>query len=165
MPLTLDQFRRAHDAQPGRLPADVVECVVSCFEFYISNAHKSGMTLEKAFGASGASGCDPWWVKLANERRDRYLCDGGAEAGGSIAKQADAVRLAINVYRPTWNRRDQFLAAPPNDDPRTLWLFGAFSQARLAGTDLPDSPAHLRKIISAQVSHPIDEPLLFKTSI
>jgi hypothetical protein len=110
------------------------------------------------------SGSDPWFVKLANERRDEHLRDGGANAGGSIAKQADAVRLAINIYRPTWNRRDQFLDAPPND-PRTQWLFGAFSEARLAGTDLPDSPDHLRKILARQTVDLSGEPLVFKTSI
>jgi hypothetical protein len=73
MPLTLDMFCRALDAPPGHLPADVVECVVACFEFYVGNVHKPGMTMDKAFGVSGPSGCDPWHVKLAIERRDHVL--------------------------------------------------------------------------------------------
>ena len=165
MPLTLDHWRRAQDAPLGRLPADVLECVLSCVELYIRNAQKPGMTLDRAFGVSGASGCDPWFVRTAVARRDDYLRDGGAEIEGSIAKKADGVRLAINVYRPTWNRRDRLLEAPATDDAKMRWLFGAFTQARLAGTDMPDSPAHLRKILSAQVSDPVQEPLLTKKSI
>jgi hypothetical protein len=167
MPLTLDQFRRAQGAQSGRLPADVVESVIACFEFYVSNSHKPGMTMERAFGASGGSGCDQWFVKLAFERRDQAIRNLAAAIvpDGSIAKQRDAVRLAISVYRPTWNRRDQFRDRPANNEPRARWLFAAFREARIAGTDLPDSPSYIWKILAGKVIDMIEEPLLFKTSI
>lgn len=163
--LTLDQWRRAEDA-PGHLPPDVAAERDACFEFYVRNAHKPGMTLDKAFGASVASGGDAWFVKTAIERRDKALSELAAVLlpVAPIAKRVDAVRLAMVVYRPTWNRRDHSRIAPATDSPKARWLFTAFSEARLSGTDLPDSPSHLHKILSGQVSETIEEPLIFKTS-
>lgn len=165
MPLTLDQFRRAL-ARPGQLPADVAEEVLASFSHWVQNAHR-GVTLEKAMGGSGPSGCDPWHIKLAIERRDQALRELAAVLcpNGAMVKKANDVRLALHQYRPTWNRRDQFRDAPVTDDARARWLFAAFAEAAAAGTELPDSPGHLRAVLSVQAIEQPCEPLQIKTRV
>jgi hypothetical protein len=161
MPLTFDHWRRALEAQPGHLPDDVVRLVLECFESYLRGAGK-GVTLDQAFGASGPSGKDPWFVELGRERRDCALGKLGAvlRPGGSVSEKAEAVQRAARRYEPTWNRRDQFRAAPAPGDAERYWLF----MARREGV-IPDSIDRLRKIISRQDIESNKEPLVFKTSV
>lgn len=144
MPLTLDQLQRA--SEPGDLPADVAAQVLVDFAHY---ARRGGaVTLDQAFGVWGPSGCDPWFAKLARNRRDQALRELGdiLQPIGTTSEKADAIRLKIQRYRPIWRRRDQHLDEPRTDNPIDRLLFVAF---RSGDGSIPDSPNHLRKILSA----------------
>src|SRR5579859_7459223 len=101
MPLTLDHWRRVLAAPPGQMPPDVAQAVMSAFEHYVRNADK-GMTLDRAFGAAGPSGGDPWYVKLSRDRRNdafRELAEMVCN-GGSMRQMAAAASREVQRYRP-----------------------------------------------------------------
>ena len=105
MPLTLEQLRRASEA--GDLPADVAAQVMADFRSYLRGEGR--ITLDQAFGLIGPSGCDPWFVRLARDRRDQAIRALGEALCpcGTVSEKADAVRTKIQRYRSTWRRRDQ----------------------------------------------------------
>ena len=144
MPLTLDQIRRA--TEPGDLPADVAAQVLVDFARYVRG--EGTITLDQAFGVCVPSGGDPWFARLARDRRDQAIRDLGEmlQPFGTASEKADAVRLRIQRYRPTWQRRDQYLDAPRSDNPIDRLLFAAF---RACDGSIPDSPGHLRKMLAA----------------
>jgi hypothetical protein len=144
MPLTVDQLRRA--TEPGDLPADVAAQVLADFARYVRG--EGTITLDQAFGVRVPSGGDPWFARLARDRRDQAIRDLGEmlQPFGSASEKADAVRLKIQRYRPTWYRRDQYLEFPRTDDPIVRLLFTAFKACDGA---IPDSPGHLRKMLAA----------------
>lgn len=148
MPLTLDHLRRAKAQAAGSLPADVAAQVLEDFAEYIRR--EGSITLDRACGLIGPSGCDPWFVVLRLERRDaalriaaELLCP-----CGTISEKADALRKRIRQrYRSKWLRRDQYLDAPTaGADPIDQQLFAAF---RAAEGQIPDAFETLRKILSA----------------
>jgi hypothetical protein len=142
--LTLDQLRRA--TEPGDLPADVAAQVLVDFARYVRG--EGAITLDQAFGVCVPSGCDPWFARLARDRRDQAIRDLGEtlQPFGSASEKADAVRLRIQRYRPTWHRRDQYRDAPFTDNPIDCLLFAAF---RACDGSIPDSYNHLRKLLAA----------------
>jgi hypothetical protein len=144
VPLTLDQLRRA--TEPGDLPADVAAQVLVDFERYVRG--EGTITLDQAFGVCVPSGGDPWFARLARDRRDQAIRDLGEmlQPFGTASERADAVRLRIQRYRPTWNRSDQHRDAPRADNPIDRLLFAAF---RACDGSIPDSPDHLRKLLAA----------------
>lgn len=144
MPLTLDQIRRTTEA--GELPADAVATVLADVTRYFVGA--GAITLDQALGVCVPSGCDPWFARLARDRRDQAIRDLGdmLQPFGTATEKADAVRLRIQRYRPTWQRRDQYLEAPRTDNPIDRLLFAAF---RACDGSIPDSPGHLRKMLAA----------------
>jgi hypothetical protein len=144
MPLTFDQLRRA--IEPGDLPADVAAQVLVDFAQYVRG--EGSVTLDRAFGVCVPSGGDPWFARLARDRRDQAIRDLGEmlQPFGTASERADAVRLRIQRYRSTWNRRDQYLDAPRTDNPIDRLLFAAF---RACDGSIPDSPDHLRKLLAA----------------
>jgi hypothetical protein len=144
MPLTVDQLKRA--TEPGDLPADVAAQVLVDFARYVRG--EGTITLDQAFGLCVPSGGDPWFARLARDRRDQAIRDLGEtlQPFGSASEKADAVRLRIQRYRPTWRRRDQYLDAPRADNPIDRLLFTAF---RACDGSIPDSPDHLRKLLAA----------------
>jgi hypothetical protein len=170
MTLTLDQLRRARRAieEEEGLPADVAAQVLVDFADYTRNEGR--MTLDQAFGLNGPSGCDPWHVRLARERRDQAIGAIGEALcpTGTISEKADVVRAAVQRYRSTtWLRRDQHRCtgalAPfwEADSPAAAargagrsasreaidhLLFVAFCAADGA---IPDSFERLRKILAA----------------
>src|ERR1700676_3421020 len=144
MPLTLDQIRRTTEA--GDLPADAVATVLADVTRYFVGA--GAITLDQAFGVCVPSGGDPWFARLARDRRDQAIRDLGEmlQPFGSASERADAVRLRIQRYRPTWHRRDQYMDAPRADNAIDRLLFAAFKACDGA---IPDSPDHLRKMLAA----------------
>jgi hypothetical protein len=143
MPLTIDQIRRTTEA--GELPADAVATVLADIKRYILAA--GAVTLDQAFGVSIPSGGDPWFARLARERRDdalRALAE-MLQPFGTASDRADALRLKIQRYRPTWQRRDQYLDAARTNNPIDGLLFAAFKACDGA---IPDSPDHLRKMLA-----------------
>jgi hypothetical protein len=144
MPLTLDQIRRTTEA--GELPADAVATVLADVTRYFVGA--GAITLDQAFGVCVPSGGDPWFARLARDRRDQAIRDLGdmLQPFGTASEKADAVRLRIQRYRPTWQRRDQHLEAPRTDNLMDRLLFAAF---RACDGSIPDSPDHLRKLLAA----------------
>jgi hypothetical protein len=144
MPLTLDQLRRA--TEPGDLPADVAVQVLADFARYVRG--EGAITLDQAFGVCVPSGGDPWFARLARDRRDQAIRDLGEmlQPFGTASEKADAVRLRIQRYRPTWQRRDQYLDAARTGNPIDRLLFAAF---RACDGSIPDSPDHLRKLLAA----------------
>jgi hypothetical protein len=144
MPLTLDQIRRTTEA--GDLPADAVATVLADVTRYLLGA--GAITLDQAFGLCVPSGGDPWFARLARDQSDRAIRDLGEmlQPFGTATDKADAVRLKIQRYRPTWHRRDQYLDGPRADNPIDRLLFVAF---RGRGGSIPDSPDHLRKLLAA----------------
>jgi hypothetical protein len=144
MPLTLDQIRRTTEAR--ELPADAVATVLADVTRYVLGA--GTITLDQAFGVCVPSGGDPWFARLARDRRDQAIRDLGEmlQPFGSASEKADAVRLRIQRYRPTWQRRDQYLDAARTDNPIDRLLFAAF---RACDGSIPDSPDHLRKLLAA----------------
>ena len=144
MPLTLDQIRRTTEA--GELPADAVATVLADVTRYFVGA--GAITLDQAFGLCVPSGGDPWFAKLARDRRDQAIRELGEmlQPFGKASEKADAVRLRIQRYRSTWNRRDQYLDALLTDNPIDRLLFVAF---RACDGSIPDSPDHLRKLLAA----------------
>src|SRR3984893_4317455 len=106
MPLTLDQFRRA--TEPGDMPADVAAQVLADFARYVRG--EGAITLDQAFGVCVPSGGDPWFARLARARRGQAIRAFGEmlQPFGIASERADAVRLRIQRYRPTWQRRDQY---------------------------------------------------------
>jgi hypothetical protein len=144
MPLTPDQLRRA--TEPGILPADVAAQVLVDFERYVRG--EGVITLDQAFGVCVPSGGDPWFARLARDRRDDALRALGdiLRPIGTASEKADAVRLNIQRYRSTWHRRDQHHDAPRSDNPVDRLLFTAF---RACDGVIPDSPDHLRKVLAA----------------
>ena len=144
MPLTLDQFRRA--TEPGDMPADVAAQVLVDFARYVRG--EGAITLDQAFGVCVPSGGDPWFARLARDRRDQAIRDLGdmLQPFGTASEKADAVRLRIQRYRPTWQRRDQYADTPRTDNPIDCLLFAVF---RACDGSIPDSPDHLRKLLAA----------------
>lgn len=144
MPLTLDQIRRTTEA--GELPPDAVATVLADVTRYFVGA--GAITLDQAFGVCVPSGGDPWFAKLARDRRDQALRDLGEmlQPLGTTSDKADAVRRRIQRYRETWRRRDQHLEAVRTDDPIHRLLFVAF---KACDGSIPDSPDHLRKMLAA----------------
>jgi hypothetical protein len=144
MPLTLDQLRRA--TEPGDMPADVAAQVLVDFARYVRG--EGAVTLDQAFGVCVPSGGDPWFAKLSRDRRDKAIRALGEmlQPFGTATEKADAVRLKIQRYRPTWQRRDQYHDAPRSDNPVDRLLFAAFKACDGA---IPDSPDHLRKMLAA----------------
>lgn len=144
MPLTVDQLRRATES--GDLPADVAAQVLVDFARYVRGA--GAITLDLAFGVRVPSGGDPWFARLARDRRDQAIRALGEmlRPFGSASEKADAVRLKIQKYRATWQRRDQYLDALRTDNPIDRLLFAAF---RACDGSIPDSPDHLRKLLAA----------------
>jgi len=143
--LTLDQLRRA--TEPGDLPADVAAQVLADFARYVRGA--GAIRLDEAFGLCVPSGGDPWFTRLARDRRDGAIRELGEllQPFGTASEKADAVRLRIHRYRPTWQRRDQYLDdAPRTADRIDRLLFAAF---RAGDGLIPDSPDHLRKLLAA----------------
>jgi hypothetical protein len=144
MPLTFDHLRRA--TEPGDLPADVAAQVLVDFARYVRG--EGNITLDQAFGVCVPSGGIPWFARLARDRRDQAIRDLGEmlQPLGTATEKADAVRLRIQRYRPTWQRRDQYLDALLSDNPIDRLLFIAF---RACDGSIPDSPDHLRKLLAA----------------
>jgi hypothetical protein len=144
MPLSVDQFRRATEA--GDLPADVVAQVMVDFARYVLG--KGAITLDQAFGVCVPSGGDPWFARLARDRRDEAIRALGKilRPCGTATEKADAVRIHIQRYRSTWLRRDQHHDAPRSDNPADRLLFAAF---KACDGVIPDSPDHLRKMLAA----------------
>ena len=142
MPLTLDQIRRTTEA--GELPADAVATALADVTRYVLGA--GAITLDQAFGVRVPSGCDPWFTRLARDRRDKAIRALGEMLTGTTSEKANMVSRKIRKYRPTWQRRDQHLAAAPTDDPCDRLLFAAF---RACDGSIPDSPDHLRKLLAA----------------
>jgi hypothetical protein len=144
MPLTVDQLRRTTEA--GQLPADAVATVLADATRYVLAA--GTITLDQAFGLCVPSGGDPWFAKLARDRRDDALRTLGEmlRPCGTATERADALRANIQRYRSTWLRRDQHHNAPRSGNPVDRLLFAAFK----AGDGvIPDSPDHLRKMLAA----------------
>lgn len=151
MPLTLDQFRRAQDAQPGHLPADIVASVVTCFEEYLRGA-AAGVTMDRAFATVGPSGGDPWHLRLSRERRNAAYCDLASvlRPGGEATEKADAVlREQRRVRRAT-----------SHPSPVQTYMDVIIRESIQCG--LIENPETLRKIISCQVYEKITEPAAFK---
>ena len=149
MPLTLDHLRRAQAG--GTLPADVAAQVLADFAEYVRRA--GDITLDRACGLVGPSGSVPWFIVLRLERRDAAL-RAAAELlcpRGTISEKADALRARIDRrYRATWQRRDQYLAAPiAGADPVDRQLFAAF---RAGDGEIPDAFETLRKVVNAAAS-------------
>ncbi|MEH2468971.1 hypothetical protein V1281_001773 [Nitrobacteraceae bacterium AZCC 2161] len=144
MPLTFDQIQRA--AEADIMPADVAASVLAAGWEYIKAEGK--ISIEQAFGVAVPSGGEPWHVRLGRHRRDQALRSLGEvlQPVGTTSDRADAVRHRIQRYRSTWQRRDQYLDAPPAADPVDALLFVAF---RACGGSIPDSPDHLRKLLAA----------------
>ncbi|SIO51192.1 hypothetical protein SAMN05443247_06900 [Bradyrhizobium erythrophlei] len=144
MPLTIDQLRRATEV--GDLPADVAAQVLVDFARYVRG--EGAITMDQALGLCVPSGGDPWFVRLARDRRDEAIRALGEmlQPFGTASDKADAVRLKIQRYRPTWHRRDQYLDAPRAENPIDRLLFTAFKACDGA---IPDSPDHLRKMLAA----------------
>jgi hypothetical protein len=150
MPLTLDQYRRAHDALPGHLPADIVDQVVALFECYVRNAHKAGVTLDSVFNEAVRRGRESWHATIRRDRRDRAIAAWAMQKmpGVSSPKQADAWRIKIGSYRERWKRKDQHLAVNPYVEqwPSDFLLFESFWYG---DGDVPDSPSQIERIIDA----------------
>jgi hypothetical protein len=144
MPLTFDQLKRATES--GDLPADVVAQALVDFARYVRG--EGTITLDQAFGVCVPSGGDPWFAKLARDRRDQALRNLGEmlQPLGTASDKADAVRRRIQRYRETWRRRDQHLEMVRTDDPIHRLLFAAF---KACDGSIPDSPDHLRKMLAA----------------
>jgi hypothetical protein len=145
VPLTFDQIQRA--AAADDMPADVAAAFLVAGQEYFKAGGR--ITLEQAIGVAVPSGGDPWYVRLARQRRDQALRLLGEMLVpvGTATDRADAVSRQIRRYREgAWRRRDQHRDTPHSADPIDGLLFAAF---RACDGSIPDSPDHLRKLLAA----------------
>lgn len=145
MPLTFEQIQRAAEADV--MPADVAAAFVVAGQKYFKEAGK--ISLEQAIGVAVPAGGDPWFARIARERRDAALRSLGELLlpTGTARDRADAVSRQVRRYRAgDWRRRDQYAAAPHSVDPIDGLLFTAFHACDGA---IPDSPDYLRKMLVA----------------
>jgi hypothetical protein len=148
MQFTLDHWRRARAADPGRSPTDLVEAVMRAFEMYVRNAD-SGMTLDRAFEAVGPSGGDPWYVTLSRERRNGHM-----RAMADAACPDGTLEAKTDAYRREMRRRQS------SASPFRAFVDAIHREGKLCG--IPDNPDTIRKILSAQPSEITKEPVAFK---
>ncbi len=124
------------------MPPDVLEEIGRCFECY---ARAGGMlSLEEAFGLKCSEGRKPWFVILARERRDRAIRALGERTTGCTAKKIDTIRATLRRHRRAWQNRS--LLGMDNSEKRLA--FEIFDAADAGDGVIPESPDHLRKIIS-----------------
>jgi hypothetical protein len=75
-------------AEPGDLPADVAQVLVD-FARYVRG--EGAITLDQAFGFCVPSGGDPWFSRLARDRRDE---------AGAVARYGSRTSVALRSAWP-----------------------------------------------------------------